>query len=152
MRRFERASEELIHFKVMRKAIFVLLMVGARGWAQQPKVRPDFKDFTVERIYTGAPATPKLSQSQRYLSHHDFVKDRNPRWSLPAITLFHVGAGQEGGSGSGNAGVSPGSGAVVVLAASLGERLRAVPEQMRSSSLSGLIKAGELRLVTEPEP
>jgi hypothetical protein len=42
--------------------------------------------------------------------------------------------------------------AVVVLAASLGERLRAVPEQMGSSSLSGLIKAGQLRFVTEPEP
>jgi hypothetical protein len=43
----------------------VLLMVGASGWAQQPKLRPDFKDFAVERIYTGAAAAPKLSRDQR---------------------------------------------------------------------------------------
>jgi hypothetical protein len=49
----------------MPKALCVLLIVGASGWGQQPKVRPDFKDFAVEKIYTGAPATPKLSRDRR---------------------------------------------------------------------------------------
>ena len=40
-------------------------MVVAPCWAQQPKARPDFKAFAVEKIYTGAPAAPKLRRDQR---------------------------------------------------------------------------------------
>lgn len=65
MRNFERAMEELSSFLIMRKAICALLIVGASGWAQQPKARPDFKDFAVKQKYTGAPATPKLNRDQR---------------------------------------------------------------------------------------
>jgi hypothetical protein len=41
-------------------------MMCTSGLAQKPKnLRPDFKDFAVERIYTGAPAAPKLNRDQR---------------------------------------------------------------------------------------
>lgn len=65
MRRFERASEEFISFQIKRKAICLLLIVGTSGWSEQPKARPDFKDYAVERTYTGAPAAPKLNRDQR---------------------------------------------------------------------------------------
>lgn len=41
-------------------------MIGAAGWAQQHKAsRPDFKDYAVERVYTGAPAAPKINRDWR---------------------------------------------------------------------------------------
>ncbi|MBZ5531046.1 MAG: hypothetical protein LAO20_06415 [Acidobacteriia bacterium] len=43
------------------KAICLLLMIGAAGWAQQRTAsRPDFKDYAVEPVYTGVPVAPKL--------------------------------------------------------------------------------------------
>ncbi|MGH9635727.1 MAG: hypothetical protein ACRD72_12920 [Candidatus Angelobacter sp.] len=52
---------------------------------------------------------PKLNRDQR--TFRTMIREgAKTKVELPAITLFHVGAGQEGGSGSGNAGVSPGSG------------------------------------------
>ena len=52
-------------YQIMRKKVCVLLMIGASGWTQQPKTRPDFKAYAVEKIYAGAPAAPKLSRDQR---------------------------------------------------------------------------------------
>lgn len=50
----------------MQKTICLLLMLSAAGPAQKPKsARSDFKEFAVERIYTGAPVAPKLSREQR---------------------------------------------------------------------------------------
>jgi hypothetical protein len=50
----------------MRKAICALVVVGATAWAQQKTgARPEFKDYTVEQVYTGAAAAPKLSKAQR---------------------------------------------------------------------------------------
>jgi len=50
----------------MLKVICVLLVMSAAGPAQRPKsTRADFKDYAVEKIFTGAPATPKLSKDQR---------------------------------------------------------------------------------------
>lgn len=49
----------------MLKVICVLLVMTAAGPAQRPKTRPDFKAYAVEKIYTGAPAAPKLNRDQR---------------------------------------------------------------------------------------
>jgi len=50
----------------MVNAICLVLLIGAAGWAQKHEnSRPDFKDFAVERIYTGAPAAPKLTTNWR---------------------------------------------------------------------------------------
>jgi len=50
----------------MVKAIYLVLVIGAAGWAQKHEnSRPDFKDFAVERMYTGAPAAPKLTTNWR---------------------------------------------------------------------------------------
>jgi hypothetical protein len=76
MRRFNRATAELISFHIMRKAICVLLIafrtMSAASPAQKPKsVRPDFKDFAVKRIYTGAPVAPILESSPADFPHYD---------------------------------------------------------------------------------
>jgi hypothetical protein len=52
-------------YQIMQKTMCALMMIGASSWAQQPKVRPDFKAFAVENVFTGAPAVPKLSRSQQ---------------------------------------------------------------------------------------
>lgn len=49
----------------MQAALCVFLIMSAAVPAQRPKTRPDFKAFGVEKVYTGAPAVPKLSRSQR---------------------------------------------------------------------------------------
>ena len=49
----------------MLEVICVLLVMSAVGPAQQPKARPDFKDYAVKKIFNGAPAAPKLSHEQR---------------------------------------------------------------------------------------
>jgi len=52
--------------RVMQKVICVLVMMCAAGLTQKPKsLLPDFKDFAVERTYTGVPAAPKLNRDQR---------------------------------------------------------------------------------------
>jgi hypothetical protein len=49
----------------MHRAICVLAIV-CTGWAQQSKsARPEFKNYAVEQVFTGAPAAPKLSKGQR---------------------------------------------------------------------------------------
>lgn len=50
--------------QIMQKTVCVLVMVGAGSWAQQPKARPDFKAFAVEKVFTGAPSAPKLSRNR----------------------------------------------------------------------------------------
>ncbi len=50
----------------MLEVICALLVMSAAGPTQRPKsARADFKDYAVEKIFTGAPATPKLSKDQR---------------------------------------------------------------------------------------
>ena len=52
----------------MLKVIGLILLLAAYGWAQQPKqskTRPPFAAFKAEQEFTGAPAAPKLNQSQR---------------------------------------------------------------------------------------
>src|SRR5579859_40096 len=50
----------------MQKAICVLLAIGAMAWPQQKKsARPEFKDYSVEQVFAGVPAAPKLSKDQR---------------------------------------------------------------------------------------
>lgn len=65
MMRVHEPARRCAAYQIMQKAICVLLMVVAPCWAQQPKARPDFKAFAVEKIYTGAPAAPKLRRDQR---------------------------------------------------------------------------------------
>jgi hypothetical protein len=49
-----------------QRIVRVLLMIVATGAAQQlQNVRPDFQDFPVKSVYTGAPAAPKLSRDDR---------------------------------------------------------------------------------------
>ncbi len=58
--------QSCISLQIMQAAICVFLIMSAAVPAQKPKsARPDFKEFAVERIYTGAPAVPKLSRNQR---------------------------------------------------------------------------------------
>ncbi|HET7892766.1 MAG TPA: hypothetical protein VFL34_14650 [Candidatus Sulfotelmatobacter sp.] len=50
----------------MRKAVIGLAMVCAVAWAQHKNgARPEFKDYTVEQVYTGAPAAPTLCRHCR---------------------------------------------------------------------------------------
>lgn len=45
--------------------ICALLVAGSAGLAQHKNARPDFKDYAVEQVYTGAPAAPKLTPNWR---------------------------------------------------------------------------------------
>lgn len=50
----------------MRKAIWVLAMASVIGWPEQKKsARPDFKDYAVEQVFTGAPAAAKITPDWR---------------------------------------------------------------------------------------
>jgi hypothetical protein len=49
----------------MRKAICLLLAIGAMAWAQKKSSRPGFKDYAVEKVYRGAPAAPKITPDWR---------------------------------------------------------------------------------------
>jgi hypothetical protein len=50
---------------LMRNAMLVLVVIGATGWAQKESPRQEFKDYAVEKVYTGTPAAPKLNKDQR---------------------------------------------------------------------------------------
>jgi hypothetical protein len=53
----------IYHF-TMHKTLCALLIIIASAWAQEHQnSRPDFKDYAVQRVYTGHPATPKLSKA-----------------------------------------------------------------------------------------
>jgi hypothetical protein len=50
----------------MQRTICVLLAIAAAGWTGQPKsARPEFKDYLVERAYSGAAVAPKIPQKWR---------------------------------------------------------------------------------------
>ena len=50
----------------MLKVLCILLAMSAPAAVQKPEsARPDFTDYVVEKIYTGAPAPPKLDRDQR---------------------------------------------------------------------------------------
>jgi hypothetical protein len=46
----------------MQKIICALLLAGVAGWTQHKSARPNFKDYAVEQVYTGAPAAPKITR------------------------------------------------------------------------------------------
>jgi len=50
--------------RIMVKAICLLLVIGVEGWAHESS-RPEFKDFAVDHVYTGAPAAPRLNNNWR---------------------------------------------------------------------------------------
>ena len=50
----------------MPKTFCVILSLAAVGWAWQHKsARPEFKDYTVDQVYTGTPAAPKITRDWR---------------------------------------------------------------------------------------
>lgn len=50
----------------MQKALSALVIMIASAWTQEHQdSRPDFKDYSVLRVYSGHPAAPKLSKAQR---------------------------------------------------------------------------------------
>jgi len=54
-----------IYHSTMQKALSALVIIIASAWAQQHQnSRPDFKDYAVQRVYSGHPAAPKLSKAQ----------------------------------------------------------------------------------------
>lgn len=61
-------THHLGYHRGMLKTIGLIFLLAACGWTQQPqqpKTRPSFEAFKAARTFTGAPAAPKLSRSQR---------------------------------------------------------------------------------------